>query len=115
MISSKGEEVNFGVVKRDIKMFKFEILRTDGEDFFEGVIIQQEINKLTLQLKSLLGEAVYPSKNKLEQKVSRIVDEFGGLIPGQSLYYKDLGTQGVFVMLWPWKDGQHTTVKIIQR
>lgn len=105
--------MDFSGLRKNMKLLSFETLRTDCDNFFEGVIIQQELNKLNLQLKNLLGEPVYPSKNRLAFKVKETVDGFGGLMPGQTLYYKNLGKDGIFAMLWPWKDGQRTTVKII--
>jgi hypothetical protein len=107
--------MDFSLIRKDIKQFSFESLRHDCDNFFEGVIVQQELDKLNGQLKDLLGDPVYPSKEKLALKVRQVADGFGGLMPGQTLYYKDLGTDSVLAMLWPWKDGQRTTVKIIQQ
>jgi len=107
--------MDFNVIREYMKALSFEALRTDCDNFFEGVIIKQEIDKLNFQLKSLLGEPVYPSKNRLAHKVQKSIDGFGGIIAGQTLYYKDLGSDSILVMLWPWKDGQRTTVKIIQQ
>ena len=107
--------MDFNAIRKDMKMFNFEALRTDCDNFFEAVIIQQELDKLSGQLKSLLGDPVYPSKNKLDHKVRQTVDGLGGLMPGQTLYYKDSGADSILAMLWPWKDGQRTTVKIIQQ
>ncbi|MDP3041731.1 MAG: hypothetical protein Q8N62_03235 [Candidatus Omnitrophota bacterium] len=107
--------MDFSVIRKDMKLFRFETLRTDCDNFFEGVIIQQELAKLNGQLKSLLGDPVYPSENKLAHKVRQSVDGFGGLMPGQTLYYKDLGADSILAILWPWKDGKRTTVKIIQK
>ncbi|MDO8488710.1 MAG: hypothetical protein Q7S42_01160 [Candidatus Omnitrophota bacterium] len=105
--------MEFDAVRKDLKTLTFETLRTDCDNFFEGVIIQQELDKLNSQLKNLLGEPVYPSKNRLTFKVKETVDGLGGIMPGQTLYYKNLGKDGIFAMLWPWKDGQRTTVKVI--
>ncbi len=105
--------MEFDAIRKDLKALSFETLRTDCDNFFEGVIIRQELDKLNLQLKNLLGEPVYPSKNRLAFKVKETVDGLGGIMPGQTLYYKNLGADGIFAMLWPWKDGQRTTVKII--
>jgi hypothetical protein len=105
----------FNEIRKNLKLFSFETLRTDCDNFFEGVIIQQELDKLHGQLRNLLGEPVYPSVNRLAHKVRKTVDGFGGIMPGQTLYYKDLGTDSILAMLWPWKDGQRTTVKIIQQ
>jgi len=107
--------MDFCSIRKNMKVFNFEALRTDCDNFFEGVIIQQEIDKLNFQLQSLLGEPVYPSKNRLAHKVQKIVDGFGGIMPGQTLYYKDSGSESILAMLWPWKDGQRTTVKIVQQ
>lgn len=107
--------MDFNDVRNNIKTLNFEILRTDCDNFFEGVIFKQELDKLHLQLKNLLGEPAYPSKNRLAHKVQERVDGFGGIMPGQTLYYKDLGADNIFALLWPWKDGQRTTVKIIQQ
>lgn len=107
--------MDFDAIRKDMKGFSFETLRTDCDNLFEGVIFQQEIDKLSLQLKNLLGEPVYPSKNRLALNVRKTVDGFGGIMPGQVLYHKSLGAESIFAMLWPWKDGQRTTVKIIQQ
>jgi hypothetical protein len=107
--------MDFSVIRTDMKMFSFEALRTDCDNFFEGVVVGQEADKLNGQLKRLLGDPVYPSKERLAHKVRQTVDGFGGVIASQILYYKDLGGDSIFAILWPWKDGQRTTVKIIQK
>jgi hypothetical protein len=107
--------MDFGSIRRYIKTLSFETLRVDSDSFFEGVIVQQEKDKLIFRLNSLFGEPVYPSKDGLAENIQKTVDTFGGIMPGQTLYYKDLGSTAILAMLWPWKDGQHTTVKIIQR
>lgn len=107
--------MDFDAIRRDMRLFNFKELRTDCDNFFEGVIIQQELLKLNLQLKSLLGEPVFPSKNRLDFKVQETISGFGGIMPGQTLYFKNLGKDSILAMLWPWKDGQHTTIKIIQQ
>jgi len=107
--------MDFKAIRQDMKKFNFETLRMDCDNFFEGVIVSQELAKLHGQLKSSLGDPVYPPPNRLAHKVRQAVDDLGGVMPGQTLYYKDLGLEGILAMLWPWKDGQRTTVKIIQQ
>lgn len=107
--------MDFDAIRKNMKRFNFQELRTDCDNFFEGVIFQQEMDILSLQLKELLGEPVYPSKNRLALNVQKTIDGFGGIMPGQTLYYKSLGADSILAMLWPWKDGQRTTVKIIQQ
>ncbi|MDD3345173.1 MAG: hypothetical protein PHO34_01855 [Candidatus Omnitrophica bacterium] len=98
-----------------MRLFSFEALRTDCDNFFEGVLFQEELNKLQTHLKSALGEPVFPSKSRLPHKVQQAVNGFGGILPGQTLYYTNTGTDSILAMLWPWKDGQRTTIKIIQQ
>ncbi len=107
--------MDFEAIRKDMRILSFEILRTDCDNFFEGVIFQQEIDKLKLQLGNLFGEPVFPSKNRLALNVRKTVDGLGGIMPGQILYHKASGADNIFAMLWPWKDGQRTTVKIIQQ
>ncbi|MDD5116815.1 MAG: hypothetical protein PHW98_07165 [Candidatus Omnitrophica bacterium] len=107
--------MDFDSLKKDVKQFNFEALRADCDNFFEGVIVQQEIEKLHLQLKGIMGEPVFPSKGRLPHKVQKTVNGYGGIMPGQTLYYKSTDTDSILAMLWPWKDGQRTTVKIIQQ
>ncbi|MCG2714518.1 MAG: hypothetical protein L6308_06760 [Candidatus Omnitrophica bacterium] len=106
--------MDFNAIRKDIKALNFDSLRTDCDNFFEGVIIKDELGKLNAQLINFLGEPVYPSKNRLPHKAQETIDGFGGVTSGQTLYYKNLGSDSIFAMLWPWKDGQRTTVKIIQ-
>lgn len=107
--------MDFSSLRRNMKQFNFEDLRTDCDNFFEGVVIRQELEKLNLHLKDFMGEPVFPSKNRLPLKVQETVNGFGGIMPGQTLYYKTAGTDSILAMLWPWKDGQRTTIKIIQQ
>ena len=107
--------MDFNSIKKDIKTLSFEMLRTDSDDFFEAVIMKQELDKFNLRLKSLLGEPVYPAENTLADKIQKTVDSLGGVMSGQTLYYKDLGDSGIFAMLWPWRDGQRITLKIAHR
>jgi len=107
--------MDLNCLRREIKRLNFDALRTDHNDRFEAVIGQQEIDKLNLQLKSRMGEPVFPSENRLPHKVQETVNVLGGIMAGQTLYYKASETNNIFAMLWPWKDGQHTTIKIIQQ
>ncbi|TAM42289.1 hypothetical protein EPN54_01175 [bacterium] len=111
----KEKAMDFIAIKKDIKALSFDSLRTDCDNFFEGVIVKKELEKLNTQLKSFLGDPVYPSQGRLTHEVKETVDSFGGIMPGQTLYYKDSGTNRILAMLWPWQDGQRVTVKIIQQ
>jgi len=107
--------MDFSSLRKNVKALNFEALRTDCDNFFEGVIAQQELEKLSLQLKNMMGEPVFPSKSRLPYKLQETVNGLGGIMPGQTLYYKTSDTDSILAMLWPWKDGLRTTIKIIQQ
>ena len=107
--------MDFDAIRKEMKSLSFDVLRTDCDNFFEGVLIKDELKKLNAGLKNFLGEPVYPSKGRLSPLMQEAVAGFGGITPGQTLYYRHLGNDTIFAMLWPWQDGLRTTLKIIQK
>lgn len=103
-------------LKEEIRSVSFHETRTDCDNYFEGVIVKSELGKLTDSLEKFLGVPVWPSKNTLSMPMRKAVDGFGGIMPGQTLYFWSgaAGAEAVFAMLWPWSDGERTTVKIIK-
>jgi hypothetical protein len=73
------------------------------------------MDKLITCLESFLGPPIFPSKNRLSLEMKRNINAYGGIISDQTLYYSTQGSDTFFAMLWPWSDGQHTTVKIIKK
>ena len=107
--------MQFSEIKKEVKSFDFEVLRLDSDNYFEGVVIKGELSKLNERLQKLLGAPAWPSKNRLPYQMQEAVKAFGGIMPGQTLYFKSEGRDAIFAMLWPWQDGMRTTVKIIQK
>jgi hypothetical protein len=111
----QGERMEFSEIKEEVRTVGFETLRTDCDNYFEGVVVKNELANLNGRLGKMLGEPAWPSKNRLSYQMQESVKAFGGIMPGQTLYFKSEGPDAVFAMLWPWQDGMHTTVKIIQK
>lgn len=107
--------MQFNEIKEEVKSLDFEVLRTDCDNYFEGVVIKEEVSKLSERLQKLLGLPAWPSKNRLSYQMQEAVKAFGGIMPGQTLYFRSEGRDEIFAMLWPWQDGVRTTVKIIQK
>ena len=99
---------------KDVRVVPCVTLRADNEDFFEAVILNGSVGALCVKLEKFFGQPAMPSKNKLSDKVEKTVKLFGGINPGQTLYYWGEGDSAIFVMLWPWQDKTHTTFKIIK-
>ena len=80
--------MDFTLIRNGIKQLTFDALRTDCDNFFEGVIFTKELEKLNSQLQSFLGAPVYPSKARPPLKALEAANSFGGITSGQTLYYK---------------------------
>jgi hypothetical protein len=107
--------MQFSQVKEEVKLIPFEATRTDSDNYFEAVIVKTEVANLNERLKKFLGDPAWPSKNRLTFQAQEAVRGFGGIMPGQTLYFKSEGEDTIFAMLWPWQDGVRTTLKIIQK
>ncbi|MGB4520434.1 MAG: hypothetical protein WBI28_00660 [Candidatus Omnitrophota bacterium] len=99
---------------KDVRAVPFVTLRADSEDFFEVVILNDSVGALCVKLEKFFGQPAIPSKNKLSDKIEKTIKLFGGINPGQTLYYWNEGDNAIFAMLWPWQDKTHTTLKIIK-
>jgi hypothetical protein len=43
--------------------------------------------------------------------VQKVIDDFGGIMAGQTLYFTKQADGVIFAMLWPWQDGIRITLK----
>jgi len=107
--------MQFNEIRKELKGLVFDTLRIDSDNYFEAVIVKNELAELTTRLQRLFGSPVQPSDKRLSLQVQEMIKEFGGIRPDQSLYFWNEGKDAIFAMLWPWQDGLHTTVKIIQK
>ena len=57
--------MEFNEIKKEVKDVGVETLRTDSDNFFEAVVIKEELDKLNERLKNFFGEPAWPSKDKL--------------------------------------------------
>lgn len=103
--------MDFNELKTQIKNAGANTVRTDNDDYMEVVVKKDNLVKVIAVLESLLGKAVWPSKDKLVKEAQKMVDNLGGLRKGQTLFFSDKDGLALFAMLWPWQDGEKTTVK----
>ena len=107
--------MEFNEVRQGLKEIPFETLRMDRDNYFEAVIVKNEMTRLNEALNRFFGSPVFPSLSKLSFKAQELINGFGGIMPRQTLYFWNEGSDTVFAMLWPWQDGEHTTVKVIKK
>lgn len=107
--------LDFQAIKNKIKELHAETLRCDQDRMLEVVFSKDYIGEAAECLDAIFGSAVFPSKSGLPRQISRDIDDFGGIMPGQTLYYSKNADGIIFAMLWPWRDGVHTTLKVIRK
>jgi hypothetical protein len=106
--------MQFNQVKEEIKRVGFKNTDTDCDNLFEGIVQRAKVEKMTRKLEDIFGAPIWPSKNRLSFQMEKLIKQYGGIMQGQTLYLTSKNNEVVFAMLWPWKDGEHTTVKLIQ-
>jgi hypothetical protein len=106
--------MQFDDLRNEVKSLAIDDLREDSDNYFEVVLIKEELTKLVSKLEKILGPA-YSYKTKLASDIEKTIKEFGGINPGQTLYFSKIDTGIVFAMLWPWSDGKRATIKIIKQ
>lgn len=111
----KGIDMKFDEVRQELKKVVFETLRADCDNNFEAVILRDELVNLAACLERFFGNPAWPSQNRMTIQMQEAIKGYGGIMPGQILYYWNHGPDTIFAMLWPWQDGNHTTVKVIKK
>ncbi len=104
--------MTFNELKDQIKTCGFEELRVDNNELFEVVVRKKDLEAVSAKLNSVFGSPAWPSENKLSNEVNNIIQHYGGIMAGQTLYFTHMDNLPVFVMLWPWGDKDHITVKV---
>lgn len=104
--------MQFDELKSEIKNIVYKDVRADSEDYFEAVIASEELKNLGVKLEQLFGLPYLPWQYIYSDQVHNAIKGFGGIMAGQTLYFWNKDNDVAFTMLWPWRDGKHTTVKI---
>ena len=107
--------MEFNQAQAAVKEVIFETIRVDSENYFEAVIVNSNLPVLIAKLDSLFGQPIWPAKSRLPAEIQNIINDFGGIKEGQTLYFCQQSSVCVFAMLWPWQDAYHITLKIAQR
>lgn len=107
--------MNFNEVREEMKGIFFKSLREDTNEYFEAVAVKEEMPRLKEKLEKFFGAPVWPSQKEIPTRIEEAIAEYGGILPGQELYFLDKDNEVMFAMLWPWNDGKHATVKIIKK
>ena len=103
--------MEFVQLKTELRNVNFADIRTDDNEYFEAVLKSPDLGLLISRLDDSFGSRAWPSGQSLSGQAQKIVNDCGGIRKGQTLYFQGDVTCSVFVMLWPWQDGEHITLK----
>jgi hypothetical protein len=99
---------------KQVKRLEFQELREDRPEYIEFVMATDYMPSLTSILESYYGTAYSPPGKKPPEDAQKYADPYGGIEEGQTLYYLDCGDFFHCALLWPWGNGNSTTIKIFQ-
>lgn len=105
--------MNFAELLKKIKQLNFGEKRSDTSDYLELVIHRDRMDKLEEILKDYFGPPFKPAGKNPTKEALQHSAQYGGVWKDQTLYYAERDGFASGVMMWPWSDGERTTVKII--
>jgi hypothetical protein len=85
--------------------------RSDTDELFEVVFVNEDTAVWVAALSGIMGEAVKPAGKKPSREENDSTKAFGGILQGQTLFRHDGPGGAIIAMLWPWQDRIHTTLK----
>lgn len=86
--------------------------RKSNDTYREIVFFNKDIKKWDRLLSGNLGTPVKSKWAAPDKSLNKIARKFGGIRKGQTVYMKEYDNFSILAMLWPWKDKQHTTLKL---
>lgn len=105
--------MEFDKIKAEVRKMELDMTRMDNENYFEAVIGHARLEGVVRVLEGIFGVPILPSDKKLLKDAKKLIKSAGGLRKGQTLYFLNNESEcSAFAMLWPWQDGERTTIKI---
>ena len=98
-------------------------IRESSENYEELVFFSKDISHWNRILTEKLGPPLISEENiKIEDSSKEILssekddalkvaNSLGGICKGQTLYYGTYNSTVILIMIWPWQDKEHVTLK----
>ncbi len=87
-------------------------LREADSQHADLVIENEYLDAWTSMLKDQFGAPLKKPGEAPKFDVKKLTRTYGGIQKDQTLYVKSFETHHLMVMLWPWQNHRHTTIKI---
>ena len=98
------------IIEKCLKMDLYE-KRDITDEYCELVFHNKDKNELEKMLTGILGVAIKGPNLKPTKQDALVTKNYGGINNNQTLFKKEFEDGAVIVMLWPWQDDAHTTLK----
>lgn len=85
--------------------------RGSSRDYDERVFYNEDIDKWNKIFFEIFGAAAKPAGAQPTDDDLNLTENYGGIQDNQTLFKKEFDDAIVVVMLWPWQDDVHTTLK----
>lgn len=86
--------------------------RCISEEFVELVFINEQVDKWAEILTTHLGPPRKPSGQAPSDRDLQLTSHTGGIRIEQTLFEKEFDNATVIAKFWPWKDNNHTTLRM---
>jgi hypothetical protein len=86
--------------------------RCSTAEFIDLVFSNTDIEEWQRVLSSFLGTPRKPRGQAPSDSDLRITAKTGGIRTDQTLFEKDFPVSVIIAKFWPWKDNQHTTLRM---
>ena len=106
--------MNFIDLVAKVKQATLVETRMDVENRFECVVTNQNLQLLNPMLEEFFGKPRKPAGASTAGDVADLASDYGGILKNQTLYYVSKDGFSNVGLIWPWSDGQSTTVKIFR-
>ncbi|MFH2064661.1 MAG: hypothetical protein ABIK15_05645 [Pseudomonadota bacterium] len=87
-------------------------MRCDQDDYYEVVVLNNEIERWEKILTAILGLPRKPKGVKPSEDDLKLTRGSGGIRVNQTLFERSFGDYTIIVKFWPWDDNEHTTIKM---
>ncbi len=82
--------------------------------YCEFVVYAKDMETWESRFAAACGKPAKPAGVKSTPQQRNLSDGYGGIDKNQTLYYKQEAGRVYLVMLWPWRDGEYVTVKMVE-
>jgi len=92
---------------------KIEEKNVISNDHVEWEFLQDVSEELEKILSNILGPATKRAGKEVKQSYLDLTIKYGGILDDQTLFYKKFEKNSIIAMIWPWKDNNQATLKIV--